>query len=52
MFIPHLEPGDAGSIHYDDATIDNLLDRNREGVEEKSLLANEYLASFKVLFSC
>ena len=48
MIIISLEPGDLGSIHYDDAAIDNLLDRNRAGLEEKSLLANEYLASFKV----
>ena len=42
------ESGESGSIHYDDKAIVNLLDRNREGVEEKALLANEYLASFKV----
>ena len=42
------ESGEAGSIHYDDKAIDNLLDRNREGLEEKAMLANEYLASFKV----
>lgn len=48
MIFISLEPGDLGSIHYDDAAIDNLLDRNRAGLEEKSLLANEYLASFKV----
>ena len=43
-----LESGESGSIHYDDKAIVNLLDRNREGLEEKALLANEYLASFKV----
>ena len=46
-----LESGDIGSIHYDDGAIDNLLDRNREGLEEKALLANEYLASFKVRYA-
>lgn len=36
------------AIHYDDAAIESLLDRSKEGIEEKEMLANEYLSSFKV----
>jgi len=36
------------AIHYDDAAIDSLLDRSKEGIEQKEMLANEYLSSFKV----
>jgi hypothetical protein len=39
-------------FHYDDKAIDRLLDRDQEVKEEdeteESMLANEYLASFKV----
>lgn len=39
-------------FHYDDKAIDRLLDRNQavseEDETEESMLANEYLASFKV----
>lgn len=36
------------TIHYDDKAIDELLDRTKEGIEQKELWANEYLSSFKV----
>ena len=36
------------AIHYDDKAIEDLLDRTKEGIEQKELLANEYLSSFKV----
>ncbi|KAK4337099.1 hypothetical protein RND71_043849 [Anisodus tanguticus] len=36
------------AIHYDDKAIDDLLDRTKEGIEQKEMLANEYLSSFKV----
>ena len=36
------------AIHYDDAAIESLLDRSKEGIEQKEMLANEYLSSFKV----
>jgi len=39
---------DTAMIHYDDKAIDGLLDRTREGIEQKEMLANEYLSSFKV----
>lgn len=43
---------DAGSseetIHYDDKAIGELLDRSREGLEQKEMWSNEYLSSFKV----
>ena len=52
-----LESGDSGHIHYDDKAIETLLDRTRGGEEESTeedssvnLMANEYLASFKVRF--
>uniref|UniRef100_T1JDG0 Uncharacterized protein n=1 Tax=Strigamia maritima TaxID=126957 RepID=T1JDG0_STRMM len=35
-------------IHYDDRAIGDLLDRSKEGIEQKELWANEYLSSFKV----
>ncbi|XP_059098801.1 chromodomain-helicase-DNA-binding protein Mi-2 homolog isoform X2 [Tigriopus californicus] len=35
-------------IVYDDKTVEALLDRSQEGVEEKESWANEYLDSFKV----
>ncbi|CAF0739922.1 unnamed protein product [Didymodactylos carnosus] len=35
-------------IHYDDQTIEKLLDRSQEGIEEKEVGLNEYLSSFKV----
>merc|ERR1712045_435509 len=35
-------------IVYDDKTVDGLLDRSQEGIEEKESWANEYLSSFKV----
>ncbi|XP_064459559.1 chromodomain-helicase-DNA-binding protein Mi-2 homolog isoform X3 [Ornithodoros turicata] len=36
------------TIHYDDKAISELLDRTKEGIEQKELWANEYLGSFKV----
>ncbi|RWS16916.1 chromodomain-helicase-DNA-binding protein Mi-2-like protein [Dinothrombium tinctorium] len=36
------------AIHYDDKAIEGLLDRSKEGIEQKELWANEYLSSFKV----
>ena len=36
------------AIHYDDAAIESLLDRTKEGIEQKEMLASEYLSSFKV----
>ena len=41
------------TIHYDDRTIEALLDRDQEGDSSEvpgseNLLANEYLSSFKV----
>ena len=35
-------------IVYDDATVEALLDRSKEGVEENENWANQYLSSFKV----
>ncbi|GAB6031265.1 choline dehydrogenase 5 [Chamberlinius hualienensis] len=35
-------------IHYDDNAIMDLLDRTKEGIEQKEMWANEYLSSFKV----
>merc|ERR1712045_291329 len=35
-------------IVYDDKTVNQLLDRSQEGIEEKESWANEYLSSFKV----
>ncbi|PSN37765.1 Chromodomain-helicase-DNA-binding protein Mi-2 [Blattella germanica] len=35
------------AIHYDDKAIDELLDRTKEGIEQKENWANEYLSSFK-----
>ncbi|XP_059476340.1 chromodomain-helicase-DNA-binding protein Mi-2 homolog isoform X2 [Neocloeon triangulifer] len=36
------------AIHYDDKAISDLLDRTKEGIEQKENWANEYLSSFKV----
>lgn len=36
------------AIHYDDKAIGELLDRSKEGIEQKESWANEYLSSFKV----
>ncbi|KAJ6221101.1 hypothetical protein RDWZM_006913 [Blomia tropicalis] len=36
------------TIHYDDKAVEELLDRTKEGIEQKELWANEYLTSFKV----
>ncbi|XP_071050567.1 chromodomain-helicase-DNA-binding protein Mi-2 homolog isoform X2 [Onthophagus taurus] len=36
------------AIHYDDKAITELLDRSKEGIEQKENWANEYLSSFKV----
>lgn len=36
------------AIHYDDDAIKSLLDRTKEGIEQKENWANEYLSSFKV----
>ncbi|KAK4311650.1 hypothetical protein Pmani_016853 [Petrolisthes manimaculis] len=35
------------SIYYDNKTIEELLDRSKEGIEDKENWANEYLQSFK-----
>ncbi|XP_068214865.1 chromodomain-helicase-DNA-binding protein Mi-2 homolog isoform X13 [Palaemon carinicauda] len=36
------------AIHYDNRAIEELLDRSKEGIEQKENWANEYLSSFKV----
>lgn len=36
------------AIHYDDKAVAELLDRSKEGIEQKENWANEYLSSFKV----
>lgn len=36
------------SIHYDDRAVFELLDRSKEGIEQKESWSNEYLSSFKV----
>ncbi|XP_018571409.1 chromodomain-helicase-DNA-binding protein Mi-2 homolog isoform X1 [Anoplophora glabripennis] len=36
------------AIHYDDKAVNELLDRSKEGIEQKESWANEYLSSFKV----
>lgn len=36
------------AIHYDDKAVAELLDRSKEGIEQKESWANEYLSSFKV----
>lgn len=36
------------AIHYDDKAVQDLLDRTKEGIEQKENWANEYLSSFKV----
>merc|ERR1712141_805927 len=38
----------ANDIVYDEAAVNQLLDRSQEGIEEKESWANEYLSSFKV----
>merc|ERR1719474_1702375 len=38
----------ANDIVYDDETVNALLNRSQEGIEEKESWANEYLSSFKV----
>jgi len=46
-----LESADSVVFHYDDKAIDRLLDRDQDVIDdnpEESMLANEYLASFKV----
>jgi len=41
--------GESGNdIVYDDKTVQSLLDRTNDGIEEKENWANEYLSSFKV----
>ena len=42
------EIDDANRIVYDDAAIESLLDRTKEGQEDKEMAMNEYLSSFKV----
>lgn len=49
----HLDVDETQQIHYDNAAIESLLDRDREGIpvdktDGGQLLANEYLGSFKV----
>jgi chromodomain-helicase-DNA-binding protein 4 len=46
LFFPQGKEDEA--IHYDDKAIDELLDRTKEGIEQKENWANEYLSSFKV----
>nr|CAD7453831.1 unnamed protein product [Timema tahoe] len=46
MMLTHLVEDEA--IHYDDKAIDGLLDRSKQGIEQKENWANEYLSSFKV----
>lgn len=36
------------AIHYDERAVEELLDRTKEGIEQKENWANEYLSSFKV----
>lgn len=36
------------AIHYTDEAVKELLDRSKEGVEQKESWANDYLSSFKV----
>jgi len=40
--------GKDDAIHYTDEAIRDLLDRSKEGIEQKENWANEYLSSFKV----
>lgn len=42
------EEGKEEAIHYDDKAVGDLLDRSKEGIEQKESWANEYLSSFKV----
>lgn len=42
------EEGKEEAIHYDDRAVAELLDRSKEGIEQKESWANEYLSSFKV----
>lgn len=42
------EEGKEEAIHYDDKAVSGLLDRSKEGIEQKESWANEYLSSFKV----
>ena len=42
------EDDSTNDIVYDDKTVEALLDRSQEGIEEKESWANEYLSSFKV----
>ena len=37
-----------GRIVYDSKAVEKLLDRTQEGHEEKVMMMNEYLSSFKV----
>lgn len=59
--LPHLSPSpclppgdnkdveDSSVIHYDDAAISKLLDRNQDATDDTELQnMNEYLSSFKV----
>lgn len=54
MCCPHnTDVDETQQIHYDNAAIESLLDRDREGIpvdktDGGQLLANEYLSSFKV----
>ena len=53
MLSSHLDVDETQQIHYDNAAIESLLDRDREGIpvdktDGGQLLANEYLSSFKV----
>ena len=57
IIVVALESGDTGHIHYDDKAVESLLNRTRQDEEEgadddsTNLMANEYLASFKVSFT-
>lgn len=48
LFKEESTEAETAAIHYDDAAIESLLDRSKEGIEQKEMLANEYLSSFKV----
>ena len=48
LFKEEEKGSDDTAIHYDDKAIDDLLDRSKEGIEQKEMWANEYLSSFKV----
>ena len=46
--LPYLPGEDESRIVYDDKAIKQLLDRTKEGQEEKEIAMNDYFSSFKV----